>query len=324
MIRRHKSLVATLAILAGLFTLTLFYQGSYYYNVLGQIACYFIACVGLNFITGLTGQPMLGMAGVFALGSYTSAIVTTYLGLSPWLAIPAVLLVGLVVGILLGYPSLRVEGVYLSLTTIAFSEIVRILITNAKNLTGGGTGIKNIPNYNLFGLVLDTPKRKLLALIPFALLVALIASRIIHSKWGRRFVAIRDNISAVPSCGINVTQVKLTAFVLCTMVGCFAGSVYAHFMNYINPATYSQTLSVTFVSMLVIGGMGSIWGCLIGSSIVVYLPELLRFTGNYYDFAYAAIVLLFIVFLPGGLINLTKRGKSGAADLKKIFIGGRR
>ena len=146
---KKASRILSVVVVAAMVAVALIANSNYLYNVFCQIACYFILCVGLNFITGLTGQPMMGMAGVFALGSYTSAILTTKLDFSPWGAIPAVLLVGLLIGLLLGYPSLRIEGVYLSLTTIAFSEIVRILITNATDLTGGGTGIKDIPNYSL-------------------------------------------------------------------------------------------------------------------------------------------------------------------------------
>lgn len=322
--KRIKSNLPGLILVAAALGVAFVSERNYLYNVLCQITCYFILCVGLNFITGLTGQPMMGMAGVFALGSYTMAILTTKFGWSPWATLPALLLMGLLVGLLLGYPSLRIEGVYLSLTTIAFSEIVRILITNATGLTGGGTGIKNIPNFSFFGMELNTAKSKLIMLVVFAAMITLIATRIIHSRWGRNFIAIRDNIEAVPSCGISVTSVKLIAFILATMIGSLAGGLYAGLYNYINPTTYNQTLSVNFVSMLVIGGMGSIWGCLVGSAVVVYLPELLRFTGNYYDFVYAFIVLAFIVLMPGGLVSMFKKGKMKSADLVKIFVGGRK
>jgi branched-chain amino acid transport system permease protein len=322
MMKSIKSWLASLIVLIGILAIALISNSNYLYNVLCQIVCYFIVCVGLNFITGLTGQPMMGMAGVFALGSYTAGILTTKLGFTAWMAIPFVLFVGLIVGVVLGYPSLRIEGVYLSLTTIAFSEIVRILITNATRITGGGTGIKSIPNYFLFGYELIHNRDKLFLMIVVAVVISIIATRLIRSRWGRCFVAIRDNIEAVPSCGINVTTIKLVAFILATMIGSLAGGLYAHLFNYINPATYNQMLSVNFVSMLVIGGMGSVWGCLLGSAVVVYLPELLRFTGNYYDFAYALIVLAFIVLMPGGLVSLLQKGKVKSADIIKIFVGG--
>ena len=122
--RKSKSNLIGLGIIAVLFAVALISNRNYLYNVFCQISCYFILCVGLNFITGLTGQPMMGMAGVMALGSYTTAILTTKYGWSTWATVPALLLVGLLIGLLLGFPSLRIEGMYLSLTTIAFSEIV--------------------------------------------------------------------------------------------------------------------------------------------------------------------------------------------------------
>lgn len=300
-----------------------FCDSNYLFNLLCQIMCYYIAVTGLNFITGMTGQPMLGMAGVFALGGYTSGLLTTRLGISPWLALPFVLLMGLIVGLLLGYPSLRVSGVYLSFTTIGFSEIVRILLNNMTSLTGGGTGLKDIPSFSVFGHTLVTMKEKFLLYACIAVLVALFANRIIHSKWGKSFIAVNDNIDAVPVCGINLTTVKVTAFCLTTMLGCLGGSLYVHMINYANPSSYSQTLSVTMLSMMIVGGMGSNIGCFIGTALVICLPELLRFLGRYYDLVYAIIVMLLILFMPCGLANIfRKKGrKISLQDLKHIFIG---
>ena len=284
--------------------------------------CYYIAVVGLNFITGMTGQPMLGMAGVFALGGYTSGLLTTKLGFTPWTAIPFVLLAGLIIGILLGYPSLRVSGVYLSFTTIGFSEIVRILLNNMTGLTGGGTGLKDIPSFSVFGYTLTSMRELFLLYALIAMLVALFASRIIHSKWGKSFIAVKDNIEAVPVCGINLTTVKVTAFCLTTMLGCLGGSMYVHMINYANPSTYTQPLSVSMLSMLIIGGMGSNIGCFIGTVIVICLPELLRFLGRYYDLVYAIIVMLVIIFMPYGLVNVFKEKhlRMSRKDLLRIFI----
>lgn len=320
-----KSVAAVGVLLLALLLLPVVYKGNYFYTVLCQIVCYFIAIVGLNFITGMTGQPMLGMAGVFAIGSYTSALLTTKGGMNAFAAMPIVLVVGLIVGLILGYPSLRLSGVYLSFTTIGFSEIVRILLMNLTNLTGGGTGIKGIPNYVLFGFEFKSMQSKLYLFIAIALLVALFANRIVKSKWGKSFLAIRDNIEAVPSCGINVTNVKLIAFCLTNILGCLAGALYAHMTNYITPTTYTQTLSITMLSMLIIGGMGSIWGCLIGTSVVILLPEVFRFLGRYYDLVYAVVMLVVVVTIPGGLVNLFRKDarKIKLADITKIFIGGR-
>lgn len=323
--QKFRSILALLAVFLVVAAVFIFYHGNYLFNVMCLVCCYFVAVTGLNFITGMTGQPMLGMAGVFAIGSYTTSILTTRTGMNPWQAIPFVLLAGLVIGILLGYPSLRLSGVYLSFTTIGFSEIVRILAMNMTEVTGGGTGIKNIPNYVIGSMELSSSKEKLFVYIPIALLVGLFANWIVHSRWGRNFFAIRDNIEAVPICSINVTSVKMVAFCLATMLGCLAGSMYAHMYNYINPSTYNQTLSISIISMLIIGGMGSVWGGLVGSLLVTVLPECLRFFGRYYDFVYAVLMLLMIIFFPGGLVNIFKKEndrKKSLKDLVQIFIGG--
>ena len=192
---------------------------------------------GLNFITGLTGQPMMGMAGVFALGSYTSAILTTKLGRSPpgarsprccWSACSSACCWAI--------RACASSGVYLSLTTIAFSEIVRILITNATDLTGGGTGIKDIPNYSLFGYEFASSQSKLLLLLVFAVLIALLAVRIIHSQAGAAASSPSATISKrCPPAASTLPSIKLIAFILATMIGCLAGALYAHLFNYINP-----------------------------------------------------------------------------------------
>ena len=323
--KNKKTSMIPIGFLAMIVVLILaFYDGNYYYNILCQICVYFIAVIGLNFTTGMTGQPMLGMAGVMGIGSYTTSILTTRYGFSPWATIPVVLLLGLVIGILLGYPSLRLSGVYLSFTTIGFSEIVRIIILNATDFTGGGTGIKNIPDYNIFGFEIATMRQKFILFMVISILIALLAKKIIDSQWGRYFFTIRDNVEAVPTCGINVTTVKVTAFILCTMLGSLSGCLYAHLNRSVFPTTYVQALSITLVSMLIIGGMGSIWGCLIGSAVVCMFPEWLRFLGRYYNFTYALIMLVLIVMMPGGLLNIFKKidRKEKLRELTCIFLKG--
>ena len=312
--------VAVLTI-AGIF-IALFYKNNYFLTVLCQVLCYFIAAAGLNFVTGLTGQANLGMAGIFSIGAYTSALCTLRLDMSPWLCFLPVLFMGWLVGKLLGYPSLRVEGVYLSLTTIVFSEIVRITLTNLTDFSGGAAGLKYIPTYRFFGADLGIPKNMLLLLIVISLIVTYISDRVIRSRWGRAFVSIRDNIEAVGSCGINVSAMKITAYTLSTLFGALSGALYAHFNTYLNPMVYNSQLSTSFVVMLIIGGIGTVSGCLIGSIVVRLLPEMLRFMGNYYQFVYSIICLLCIVFLPGGLVSyiFNHRGTNGKIILE-TFIG---
>ena len=326
MISEYRSnirfVVLACLIVAGLVA-ALFYKNTYVLTLMCQIMFYFIAATGLNFVSGLIGQANLGMAGIFSIGAYTSALMSMNMGLSPWLCIPIVLSVGWLVGKLLGYPSLRVEGIYLSLTTMVFTELVRNLLTNAASFSGGAAGLKSIPTYELFGLDTGRPANMLFILIIIAIPIVYVSDRIIRSRWGRSFAAIRDNVEAVSSCGINVAGMKVTAYTLSTIFGALAGALYAHFNTYLNPVIYDARLSTSFNVMVIMGGIGTVSGCFIGSLLVCVLPELLRFLGIYYQFAYSMIALLSILFLPGGLVQIFigKRTSVTAKSILQIFIG---
>lgn len=301
-----------LLIVAAMF-LPLILNNTYYVTMFCLALIYMIVAFGLNFITGMTGQMNLGTAGIFCMGAYTSALLTTKTSCSPWLGLIAVVVVGLLVGIGLGYPSLRLKGVYLSLTTIAFGEIVRQLVNNMTDFTSGAQGVRNIPKLNLFGYVLDTKLKMYYFLLTLVVIFGFVSYRIIHSKWGRVFIAVRDNIDAVDACGISSAKIKILAFTLAAVFGTFAGGIYAHYSGYINPSTFTLNLSVSFVVMVMVGGSGTLMGPILGSIIVSMLPELLRFMGNYYQITYYTLVLLCTIFVPGGICNLRlgkKRSKT--------------
>ena len=193
--------------------------------------------------------------------------------------IVAALCVGWLIGKALGYPSLRLRGVYLSLTTIAFTEIIRMLLNNMKGVTNGAQGLRGIERYNFFGYRVEGTIPYYYMVLIVAILVVWFAWRIVNSKWGREFKAVRDNIDAVESCGIDVAKVKIRAFTLAAMLGSFAGALYAHLIGYINPESFTVDLSTNFVIMLMVGGIGSVFGNVIGAVIITLLPELLRFLG---------------------------------------------
>jgi branched-chain amino acid transport system permease protein len=295
----------------------------YYMTIFCQALVFSIVVLGLNFITGMTGQMNMGSAAIFGLGAYSSALLITKAGASPWLGLLLAVVMGVVIGYALGYPSLRVKGVYLSLTTIGFNEIVRLCLTNSK-FTGGTSGVRSITHFELFGFSIESAEANyyffLLALGVFVL----ISRRIIRSKYGRAFFAIRDNIDAVETCGLNLANLKIKAFMLSTVFGAVAGSLYASFVGYISPATYTTDLSISFVVMLILGGQGSIVGCILGAFIVTFAPELLRFLGDYYKLVYGALIMMAIIFNPKGLVALAKgaglvrrRRARGADDLQR-------
>lgn len=308
-------------IAAAVVLLAFVWKSEYYFGVVCQILCYFIAAMGLNFITGLAGQPNMGGAGIFSVGAYTSALFCIRLDCPVFLSLIPAAILGWAVGKILGYPSLRIEGVYLSLTTIVFSEVVRIIMMNS-DFSGGASGLKGVPYFSIFGW--ETPNNNMIALVllAFAVVLAYIAYRITRSRWGRAFVAIKDNIEAVASCGINVAKMKISAFTLCCVFICLAGALYGHYTTYLNPASFNQTLSVSFVVMMIVGGMGTVTGALIGAIIVNLLPEILRFMGSYYQMVYCILVLLSIIFLPGGVVHTVRRARvHNANDFVRIFLG---
>lgn len=264
-----------------------------------------IVVLGLNFITGLTGQMNLGTAGIFAVGAYTTALLTTKVGLSPWLTIIASIVMGLIIGVGLGFPSLRVQGVYLALTTIGFSEIIRILISNFK-FTNGIMGIRNIPTFSIGGFVLDDKLSVYYLYLVFVIIMGIIAYRITYSKWGRLFKAIRDNYEAVQASGVNIATPKIMAFTLAAIYGCVAGSLYAVHMEFITPSVFTFDLSTTFIIMMMLGGIGSVPGAVLGAIVCTILPEKLRFIGNWYWIVFSIIVLLIILFRPNGVISFFK------------------
>lgn len=299
-----KQVIWIIALLIALLLVPQIIRNDYIILIFNRIFINSIVVLGLNFITGLTGQMNLGMAGIYALGAYTSALITQNLNVSPWIGLIAAVLIGLIIGRCLGYPSLRVKGVYLSLTTIGFSEVVRMLISNLKNVTGGTQGIKYIKPYSIFGFEFNTQKRMYYLFFVCMLIAIFIAWRIVYSKWGRVFKSLRDNVEAVEMSGVNIAEIKIKAFTACAIFGSVAGAFYAHFMGYINPSTFSIDLSTNFVIMLVIGGLGSVVGNIIGTAIVTVLPELLRFLGDYYLITFSIIVLIGAIFFPRGWVVL--------------------
>jgi len=277
----------------------------YVIHLLNTAMISLIAVYGLNFITGMAGQMNLGTAGIFGIGAYTSGILTVNLGISPWLALLVSVAFGLLIGVALGYPSLRVHGVFLALTTVAFTEIVRLGLNNWR-WVGAATGLKNIPNFVFLGSEIRSRVQYYYFLIIFVVVFSIITHRIIHSKWGRAFIAVRDNMEAVESCGINLSRVKITAFTIAAVFGTVAGSLHAHSQNYINPVSFTMERSTLFVIMMMFGGVGNMYGCVLGVLIITLLPEALRGLGGYYQLIYAVIVLLFAVFLPGGIVSMIR------------------
>jgi len=265
---------------------------------------YGFLAIGLNIITGLCGQINLGMAGFYAIGSYSSALLTTKLGLNFWFAFIIAILFAGVAGLVIGYPALKVRGgVYLVLVTTSFASIIQTILTQWVKLTNGPMGVVGIGAPSIFGIKIVSLNQWIF-FVAFLLLIAMIlAMRIENSRVGRSLKAVRESDTSAQSLGVNISFYKIQAFIMSAAFGGAGGSLYAHYMTTISPDIYNMNLSVLALTMIVVGGVGSIPGSVLGALIIAILPELFRFMGIWQMAVYSLLIVLFTIFLPRGLIG---------------------
>jgi branched-chain amino acid transport system permease protein len=262
--------------------------------------------LGLNFATGWTGQINFGQAAFYGLGAYTTAIATKA-GL-PWIATPLLsVMVVMAASLLLGLPTLRLRTYYLAMTTIGFGEIIRLIIVHWEPVTGGTSGLRAIPGISLFGFGPEGQIQHYYLLIAVLALAALVASRIRQSELGRAMIATKDSEIAAEQSGVDTTRTKLLAFMIGAVYAGLAGCLYASSIRFISPDSFSGTQAILLMTMLIVGGMGSIAGCIIGALVLTLLPETLRFLGQWYLVLYGLGVIGVIVLAPGGLASLASR-----------------
>jgi branched-chain amino acid transport system permease protein len=260
-----------------------------------------IAVCGLNVIVGYAGQISLGHAAFFGIGAYAAAVLTTKVGLSFWTALPLVIAVSGLIGLLLGLPSIRVREDFLAITTIGINFIVEAVFRYVP-FFGGALGIGGIPRIVFFDIRLKGIPFFLLC-VGFLLLVMLICWWFTRCWASLACYAVREEESAASTMGISPVRFKLLAFVMGTSMAALAGSLYAHYMQFISAGDFSFPVSVAFLSMLVLGGMGTLWGPVIGTVILGILPEIFRPLVDYRMLLYTLLLLLVIRFQPGGILG---------------------
>ncbi len=267
-----------------------------------------IVVLGLNFVTGWAGQINFGQAAFYGLGAYTTAIATKA-GL-PWIAAPFLsVIVVVVASLMLGLPTMRLRTYYLAMTTIGFGEIVRLMIVHWEPVTGGTSGLRAIPGVSVFGFGPQGQMQHYYLLIATLGLAILIASRIRHSVLGRAMIATRDSEIAAEQSGVDTTRTKLLAFMIGAVYAGLAGCLYASSIRFISPDSFSGTQAILLMTMLIVGGMGSIAGCVAGAVALTILPEALRFLGQWYLVLYGLGVIAVIVMAPGGLASLVSHSQ---------------
>ncbi len=261
-----------------------------------------IVVLGLNFVTGWAGQINFGQAAFYGLGAYTTAIASKA-GL-PWIATPLLSIIVVVAASLVLLPTVRLRTYYLAMTTIGFGEIVRLIIVHWEPVTGGTSGLRAIPGISLFGIGPQGQMQHYYLLIATLALAILIAARVRNSSLGRAMIATRDSEIAAEQSGVDTARTKLLAFMIGAVYAGLAGCLYASSIRFISPDSFSGIQAVLLMTMLIVGGMGSIVGCVIGAVALTLLPEALRFMGQWYLVLYGLGVIAVIVMAPGGLASL--------------------
>lgn len=264
-----------------------------------------IAAMGVNLIMGYAGQETLAQAAFLGIGAYTTALLQKA-GVPFGFAFLASGGFAFVVGVLLGFPALRVQKHYLAFVTLAFAVFVWLVIRNEEWLTGGVSGIQDIARPTLFGIRLRPPLYFYWFVLAMTTLMTFIMWWILKSPWGRAFTALRENAVRAESLGVDVRAYKLMAFAIGSAYGGFAGSLYAPLVEFIDPAPFALGPSFIYLLMIVVGGMGSFLGPFIGAGFAVLLPEWLRFSAGLAPIIFAVIVMLMVALWPTGIMGMVQ------------------
>lgn len=290
----------------GLFTTHLFFApyilgNDYYLSTLTLACIHAIIAVGLNLLMGYAGQISLGHAAFYGLAAYVTAILTTRFSVPiPVSMAASVISVG-AVALAIGIPTLKLRGHYLAMATLGFGIIVYIIFNETVDLTGGPSGFVGIPRLELFGYRFDSDTSCFYIIAASLSLVVFMSLNLIHSRFGRALRALHTSETAAQVSGIDIGRYKIFVFVLSAVYAAIAGVLYAHFLTFIAPSSFGFNFSVELVTMVVLGGMASVWGSVFGAFYLTVLPEVLRVFENIEILLYGAILILCMMFMPDGL-----------------------
>jgi len=276
-------------------------------NLMTQLCVYLMAVLGLNLIVGYAGQMSIGQAAFYGIGAYVAGLLMTKMGISFWAVLPLAALTCFVTGLALGFPALRVQHHYLAFATLGFNVLVFLVMRNEEWLTGGTFGVANIPRPTLFGLSLDSDRAYFYLAYVSVMLLALVLWWLLRSPWGRAFAALRDNPIRAESTGVNITAYTLLAFAIGAACAGIGGVYLAALVNFIEPGQFHLSVSLMMLLAVIVGGSGRFFGPVLGSVIVILLPEWLRFMQNWYLAFFGFAVIVMMIFLPGGLLSLADR-----------------
>ncbi|MFV0413361.1 MAG: branched-chain amino acid ABC transporter permease [Oscillospiraceae bacterium] len=278
-----------------------------YISIFTQIFISVVSVVGVFVLTGMTGMFSLGQAAFMAIGAYASGIFVVKLGLPFPIACVLAIVLAVLVGFIVGLPTVRLRRDYISLVTLGFGEAITALLNRTTSLTGGASGFAGIPK-----------KTTILLAFLSAVLAVVLISFFKTSKFGRQCIAVRSDELAAKAMGINVPRVKMTAFLLSVAVTAYSGCLYAFYTTYVDPSLFGWKKSAEWVIMVFFGGVNSLTGSILSTFVLSGLPEILRFLNQYRSIFYAVLVLLVINFMPSGLLGEWELSPTG---IKNLFRG---
>lgn len=282
-------------------------MNNYQVYLMNFIGIMIILATGLNIVKGFCGQVTVGHVALYAVGAYTSAVLSIYYGVPFWLCLPAAMLAAAFAGVLVGIPSFRLEGAYLALATLGFAQAVEVFI-RVTNYLGSASGLGGIKPPVFFGYVLRSYESYFYLVMPFMLLAVYASFAILRSATGRAFMAVREDPLSAAATGVNVKRYKLIAFVLSAIYAGLAGSLYAHMLpGYVHPNNFTIIEMVTVLLMVVLGGIGNVWGGIIGAIIVTIVADLTRDYYFYQLLLFGLVIVGTVLFMPKGIGGIIDR-----------------
>jgi len=282
--------------------------------VMRMVGVFTIVAVGLNLLMGYAGQVSLGHGAFFGIGAYTSALFTVKVGFPVWLSIIAAVFMAALVGFLVA-PVLRLKGHYLAMATLGLGIVAFVFFRELIWLTNGNDGIRSIPKLALPGIKITTRKGEYFFVWIVALIVLALCNNLVRSRVGRAIRALHQSEVAAEAMGIDVSRQKIKIFMLSTALGGLAGGIFAHLQGYISPGTFDVLLSIELVTMVVVGGMESIWGAVAGAGLIIFIPEIIKAVPKwlgeapkwveryslYEGLVFGLILMLTMIFMPSGI-----------------------
>ncbi len=296
----QRNRIIVLMILAGVAMVIPLVSNNYVLEVLTNAWFYTMLCLGLNIVVGYAGLLDLGYAAFFAVGAYTTGILTSHFGVNFWLTIPVAVCCSIIAGVIIGGPTLRLRSDYLAIVTLGFGEIVRIIARNLE-ITGGASGLIGIERPYFFGIELSQIIHFYYVFLILAIIACFVSYRLQHSRLGRAWQYVREDEDAAEAMGIGRVSVKLYAYVIGATFGGVAGCFFAAKMTAISPETFTFSQSVLILLGVVLGGMGKIPGVVVGAFALVLFPEVFRDLGSMRILVFAIVMLVIMLYRPEGI-----------------------